>query len=81
MAETMINYIKSGKVPINGDKDKAMKAVYELVAGEGFGEGKEAERLLLLGSDMTARAKRVQEYLGHAMEVFGDVTNGVGVDK
>jgi hypothetical protein len=71
----------SGKIKPNGDKDKAMKAVYEAVVGEGAGKGNEAEKLLPLGSDMTPRLKGVQDYLGHALEVYGSVTNGVDVDK
>ena len=80
-AEQMIQYISSGKVPINGDKDKAMKAVYEVVVGQGVGAGREAERFLTLGTDMTTRVKTVQDYLAHALEVFGDVTNNVNIDK
>lgn len=70
-----------GKIKPNGDKDKAMKAVYEVVVGEGVGKGMEAEKLLPLGSDMTPPLKGVQEYHGHALEVFGSVTNGVDADK
>jgi hypothetical protein len=55
--------------------------VYEAVVGEGVGKGNEAEKLLPLGSDMTPRLKGVQDYLGHALEVYGSVTNGVDVDK
>jgi NAD(P)-dependent dehydrogenase (short-subunit alcohol dehydrogenase family) len=71
----------SGKIKPNGDKDKAMQAVYEVVVGEGVGEGHKTEKLLPLGSDMTPRLKGVQDYLGHALEVFGSVTNSVDVDK
>ena len=81
MSDQMIQYMKSGKVPINGDKDKAMKAVYEVVAGEGAGAGCEAERFLPLGTDMTVRVKTVQDYLAHGLEVFGHITNNVGIDK
>ena len=77
MSEKMIGLLKSGKVPINGDKDKAMKAVYEVVVGEGAGAGREAERFLPLGTDMTARVKTVQNYLGHGLEAFGHVTDHV----
>ena len=80
-SENMIAWLKSGKVPINGDKDKAMKAVYEVVVGEGAGAGKEAEKFLPLGTDMTARVKLVRDSLEHSLEVFGDVTNNVGIDK
>ena len=81
VSEQMIQFLKSGKIPINGDKDKAMKAVYEVVIGEGIGAGKEAERFLPLGTDMTARVKMAQEYLAHSLEVFGHVTNNVKLDK
>lgn len=81
VAEQMIQCISSGKIVPNGDKDKAMKAVYEVVVGEGAGAGREAERFLPLGSDMTARVKSVQEYRAHGLEVFGDVTNNVNIEK
>ena len=81
MSEKMIQCISSGKVPINGDKDKAMKAVYNAVLGEGGGAGHGAERFLPLGTDMTARVKKVQAYLAHGLEVFGHITNNVSIDK
>ncbi|KAF7177067.1 hypothetical protein CNMCM7691_004715 [Aspergillus felis] len=71
----------SGKIKLNGDKDKAMQALYQVVVGEGVGEGHETEKLLPLGSDMTPRLKGVQDYLGHALDVFGSVTNSADVDK
>ncbi|CAI7587648.1 unnamed protein product [Penicillium viridicatum] len=71
----------SGKIKPNGDKDKAMQAVYQVVAGEGVGEGHQTEKLLPMGSDMTPRFKGVQEYISHALDVFGSVTNSVDVDK
>ncbi|KAL9594758.1 MAG: hypothetical protein Q9219_006844 [cf. Caloplaca sp. 3 TL-2023] len=80
-AEKMIQAIASGKVPANGDKDKAMKALYEVVVGEGAGAGREGEGFLPLGTDMTARVKGVQEALGRSLEVFGSVTDGVAIDK
>ena len=80
MAEKVLQLVSTGNLKPNGDRDKAMKALYEVIAGEGVGKGHEQERLLLLGSDMTPRAKGVQEALGHALDVFGTVTNGVGLD-
>jgi NAD(P)-dependent dehydrogenase (short-subunit alcohol dehydrogenase family) len=80
-SEQMMHFLRSGKWIPKGDKDKAMKAVYEVVVGEGVGAGHEAEKLLLLGSDMTVRARVVQDYLSHSLEVFGQsVTNNVSVD-
>ncbi|KAJ8127898.1 hypothetical protein O1611_g5736 [Lasiodiplodia mahajangana] len=81
VAGQIMDYIGSKKIIPNGDKDKAMKAVYQLVVGEGFGAGKEQEKFLPLGADMTARMTLVQDQLAHAKEVFGDVTNNVSVDK
>lgn len=81
VAEQMMQFLSSGKIVPNGDKDKAMKAVYEVLVGEGAGAGREAERFLALGSDMTARVKMVQDYLAHGLETFGDVTNNVNIDK
>lgn len=81
MSDKMIQYLSSGKVPINGDKDKAMKAVYEVVVGEGAGVGKESERFLPLGTDMTVRVKTVQDSLAHGLNTFGHVTDHVAIDK
>ena len=36
----MIQYVPSGKIVPNGDGDKAIKAVYEIVVGEGAGAGR-----------------------------------------
>ncbi|KAF2488478.1 putative short-chain oxidoreductase [Lophium mytilinum] len=81
MTDNFLQIMKSGTWPPNGDKEKAMKAVYEVVVGQGVGEGRETEKLLLLGSDMVARATGVREQLEHAVEVFGDVAKGCDVEK
>ncbi|KAI5922645.1 hypothetical protein F4810DRAFT_245924 [Camillea tinctor] len=81
MVEQMIQYISKGNFPVDGDKDKAMKAVYEVVVGEGFATGHEAEKLLPLGKDMTARIKSQAQSLLHSLEVFGSITNNVSIDK
>lgn len=77
----MIQAITGGNFKPIGDKDKAMKALYDVVVGEGVGDGRQEERLLLLGSDMTPRAQGVQQYIGNALEAFGAVTNGVSLDS
>ncbi|KOC07851.1 short-chain oxidoreductase [Aspergillus flavus] len=79
--EQVQGLLLNGKIKPNGDKDKAMHALYQVVVGEGVGEGHQEEKLLPLGSDMTPRLKGAQDYLGHALEVFGSVTNSVDVDK
>ncbi len=81
VADMTMKYIASGKIPINGDKDKAMKATYDIVVGEGVGAGKEAERFLPLGTDMTQRVQMVQDYLKNGIEAFKDVTNNVNIDQ
>ncbi|KAI1142512.1 putative short-chain oxidoreductase [Hypoxylon sp. FL0543] len=81
VAEQMMQILSSGKFPANSDKDKGMKALYEVVVGEGVGKGHEAERLLPLGPDMILRVNTVRDYLGHALEVFGEVANSVALDK
>ncbi|GMF79345.1 unnamed protein product [Aspergillus oryzae] len=69
--EQVQGLLLNGKIKPNGDKDKAMQALYQVVVGEGVGEGHQEEKLLALGSDMTPRLKGTQDYLGHALEVFG----------
>ena len=64
----------------HGDMDKAMKAVYEVVMGEGAGAGREAKKLLPLGNDMKTRLQRVHDYLAHSLDVFGDITDSVALD-
>ncbi|KAI2606412.1 uncharacterized protein GGS25DRAFT_501215 [Hypoxylon fragiforme] len=64
-----------------GDPEKAMKAVYEVVVGEGIGKGHETEPLLPLGQETVALAKTAQDHIAHALEVFGDVCNSVTLDK
>ena len=80
-ADETAQALAAGKITPNGDTNKAMAAAYEVIVGEGRGSGHEAERFLPLGTDATARMKGVQEYYAHAMEVFGHITNDVGVDK
>jgi hypothetical protein len=79
--EQVQQLLVGGKIKPNGDKEKAMQAVFEVVAGVGVGQGRQSEKLLPLGSDMTPRLKGAQDYLGHALKVFGSVTNSVDVDK
>jgi NAD(P)-dependent dehydrogenase (short-subunit alcohol dehydrogenase family) len=78
--EHVMQLMMSGNFAPNSDKDKAMKAVYEVIVGEGVGAGHEAERLLPLGKDITARIDLTKNYYSHAMEVFGDVCNGVALE-
>ncbi|AEO68702.1 ae113865-5732-4b63-aef8-62f18debdcf8 [Thermothielavioides terrestris] len=77
LVEQFLFAITSGKFVPEGDPEKAMQAVYEVIVGEGVGAGREAERMLPLGRDIAARVKQVQDGYAHAMEVFGEVCNNV----
>lgn len=81
LLEKLMDMLSTGKYTPNGDKDKAMKAVYEVVVGEGVGKGHEAERVLPLGQDLASRINVVQEYLSHALDVFGTICNNVYLEK
>lgn len=81
MAVKMIQVFKAGVAKPNGDKDKAMRAVYDVVVGAGVGAGHEAETFLPLGSDMTTRVQMVQDYLTHGIDTFKGVTNNVGFEE
>lgn len=75
-----MNAISSGLLKPNGDKDKAMRAVYDIVVGEGVGEGKEKELFLPLGSDMVKRVEVLRDHLQNGVDVFGEVAKNVAVD-
>ncbi|KFZ13116.1 hypothetical protein V501_03869 [Pseudogymnoascus sp. VKM F-4519 (FW-2642)] len=59
IVEKTIDAMGSGSFKPEGDKDKAVKAIYEVVMGEGVGAGREGERFLPLGRDLAARVKQI----------------------
>ncbi|KAK3308418.1 uncharacterized protein B0T15DRAFT_107627 [Chaetomium strumarium] len=75
--ETVAGLITGGTFNPDGDHEKATRAIYEVIVGEGVGAGRESERMLPLGRDLAVRLREVQDGLGHAMEVFGEVCNNV----
>ena len=81
VAKHAMHSLSSSELFPNSDKDKAMKALYEVVFDQGAGAGREVESFLPLGTDMAARVSPVQEYLSHGLEVFRDVTNDVSVAR
>ncbi|KAL7930245.1 hypothetical protein V8C35DRAFT_330591 [Trichoderma chlorosporum] len=81
MSEKIMELMSTGKFAPNGDKDKAMRAVYEVVVGDGVGKSREAEKALPLGRDLAGRVQVLQDYLSHAMEVFGSVCNNVYLEN
>lgn len=76
-ADQFTSMMISGNFKPDGDQEKAMKAVYEVIVGVGVGAGREAERMLPLGRDLAANLKHVQDGYAHAVEVFGEVCNNV----
>ena len=81
LVDKTMEIMSSGKFEPDGDKDKAMKAVYEVVMGVGVGAGRESERFLPLGRDLAARVKLVQDQCAHSLEVFREVCNNVYINK
>ncbi len=84
VTDKTIEIIKEGTMlnwPNLGDKDKAAKVIFDVVVGRGVGAGREAEVLLPLGVDLAKRVFESRGKLDHAMEVFGEICNGVAVDN
>ncbi|KAJ5326855.1 hypothetical protein MYU51_001555 [Penicillium brevicompactum] len=77
----MLELIKGGKLVADGDKDKAAKAIYEVVQGEGVGTGHESERFLPMGRDMIPRLELVRDQLDHTLDVFGAAAGNVYIDR
>jgi hypothetical protein len=79
--DKIMHAIFNGSFESKNDKDKAMKAVFEVVLGEGkIGEGNGSETFLPLGTEIVARTGMVRDYLQHGLDVFLDTTNGVAID-
>lgn len=62
---------------LEGDPVKACQAMYDVIVGQGIGEGREAEKFLPLGRDLAAAVKLATDRLHHSMDVFGEVCNNV----
>lgn len=77
MADKTIQFINGGHFVGDGDPVKAAKVIYEVVVGEGVGEGKESELLLPLGIEMEGRVKLVKYRMEHCWDVFGSVAMNV----
>lgn len=81
LVERVANVIAGGAFNPDGDHEKATRAIYEVVVGEGVGAGRESERMLPLGRDLAVRVGEVHDGLAHAMEVFGEVCNNVYLES
>ena len=81
VAAQTLDVLLTGKFVADGDTDKASKAMYEVIVGEGVGAGRESERFLPLGRDMIPRLELARDRLVHALDVFGDIAGNVYVEK
>jgi hypothetical protein len=80
VVEKLVTAFQSGNLPMLGDHKKAVKAIYEVVVGEGVGVGKEKEVQMVLGTDCAVRVQEVQEGYEHMMDAFGEVCHSVKLD-
>ncbi|KAK9416362.1 hypothetical protein SUNI508_01779 [Seiridium unicorne] len=76
-----LNRLKARSVPVDGDTKKGVKAIYEVIVGEGVGEGHKAEPVLPLGRDASRLVEANIAQWQHTIEVFGGVCNNVYVDQ
>ena len=81
MAEKVIGSLDGGNFKPDGDHQKAARVLYEMVVGEGFGEVKEEETVMVLGRDMWTSMEEVFSRTKHMMDTFGDVCNNVYIEK
>lgn len=80
IADKTIHVMQNGPFVPRGDKDKAVRQIFEVALGQGAGEGHEGEFFLPLGEEMPARIKLVRDRLDHCLAVYGDVCTSVGLD-
>ncbi|KAK4466257.1 hypothetical protein QBC42DRAFT_282628 [Cladorrhinum samala] len=79
--DQVMQHLLEGGFDPDGDAEKAVKAIYEVVVGDGVGRGREEETMLPLGRDMFERLKKVTDGYTRVMEVFGEVCNNVHRDR
>ncbi|KAL8381847.1 hypothetical protein RB595_005883 [Gaeumannomyces hyphopodioides] len=77
----IMDLMQSGKFVLDGDPEKAARAIVEVVTGTGVGEGHEGEMLLPLGRDVIPRCRLVRDRLDHALDVFEDIAGNVYADN
>ncbi|KJR86699.1 short-chain oxidoreductase [Sporothrix schenckii 1099-18] len=82
VARQIMGHMASGgqAASAQGDPAKAARAIFEVATATGVGRGHEAEVLFPLGADAAVRVEEVRDTLAHALDVFGTVSNHVGVD-
>lgn len=80
MVGKTIAVFQSGQFQAQGDHKRAVRAIYEVVVGEGAGAGLEKEVQMMLGKDCAVRAIEVRDGLNHMIETFGEVCNNVDLN-
>lgn len=78
--DSVMKAIVSRSLKPNGDKDKAMKAVYDVIVGQGPGERKDSEPLLVLGNDMISRVYIAKSHFQAGLDAFGDLASSVKLE-
>jgi hypothetical protein len=76
-----LSKMEAGNIPVDGDTKKGIKAIYEVIVGEGVGEGHESEPVLPLGRDASRLVGANIAQWQQTMEAFGDICNNVHVDQ
>jgi hypothetical protein len=76
-----MHHMKGGDVQLDGDTKKAIKAIYEVVVGEGVGKGNENQPVLPLGGDMIRFMKNTISQWTETLEVFGELCKSVDREK
>ncbi|CAH0026953.1 unnamed protein product [Clonostachys rhizophaga] len=78
--DKVVGSVKQKFTP-DGDHKKATQVMYEMIVGEGYGKGKESERVMLLGRDMWASQQAAADKVLHKMNTFEAICNNVYLDK
>ncbi|CAG9954536.1 unnamed protein product [Clonostachys rosea f. rosea IK726] len=80
IVDKVVGSVKQKFTP-DGDHKKATQVIYEMITGEGYGKGKESERVMLLGRDMWACQQAAADKVLHKMNTFEAICNNVYLDK
>ncbi|CAM1504479.1 Fc.00g020700.m01.CDS01 [Cosmosporella sp. VM-42] len=82
MTEAICKTLGGGeKFKLDGDHRKASNIIYEMAVGEGVGKGKEGERTIFLGRDMTKTMDEVFEGLKHQIDTFREISDNVYLES
>jgi hypothetical protein len=65
--------MREGTVVADNDTKKGIKAIYEVIVGEGIGEGHESEPMLPLGRDSSRLLREIKAQYEQTLEIFGQV--------